>query len=171
MIHIPFIPSASSTRAHPKHARGALRPPGILALAVAIVGLTGCGLFSTEHRVIGIIDFDHSAWPLPEVPETATVGVPIEMTITTGGDGCYDIGETEVAVTGRIAEVTPFDYVTTGGGVCVDLLAFFEHKATVVFPEPGTARIVLVYSTDWGRPEVQEADGRKVYTVEVAPAG
>ena len=46
-----------------------------------------------------------------------------------------------MAVTGRTAEVTAFDYVTTGGGVCAQLLVFFGHKATVVFREPGTAEI------------------------------
>lgn len=50
-------------------------------------------------------------------------------------------------------------------------LSYFEHKASVVFPEPGTAEIALVYSTEgtW-RPEAQKGDGRKVYTVEVSPA-
>ena len=91
--------------------------------------------------MIGAISFDSEGWPRPEVPETATAGVPIEMTITTGGDGCHEIGETDVAVTGRTAEVTPFDYVTTGGGVCAQLPVFFGHKATVVFQEPGTAEI------------------------------
>jgi len=87
----------------------------------------------------GFIGFDDEHWPLPEVPETATAGVPVEITIWTGETGCYSIGETDVAVTGRIAEVTPFDYLTTGNHVCTDHLAFFGHKATVVFPEPGAA--------------------------------
>ncbi len=156
----------------PKHARGALRLPGMLAVAIALVGLGGCGVVDpkTKHRVIGFIDFDDEHWPPPEVPETATAGVPIEMTIWTGETGCYSIGDTDVAAIGRIAEVTPFDYLTTGNHACTDHLAFFEHKATVVFPEPGTAEIVLVYSTDWARPEAHKGDGRKVYTVEVSPA-
>ncbi len=158
----------------PKHARGALRLPGMLAVVIALVGLGGCGVVDpkTKHRVIGFIDFDDQHWPLPEVPETATAGVPIEMTIWTGETGCYGIGDTDVDVTGRTAEVTPYDYLTTGNHACTDHLAFFEHNATVVFPEPGTAEIVLVYSTDWARrPEAHKGDGRKVYTVEVSPAG
>ena len=166
MIHVPFIPSAPSTGAHPKHARRPLRLPGRLAVAIAVVGFGGCGVFESTRRVIGFIDFDDSGWPLPEVPETATAGVAFEMTIWTGETGCYSIGETDVDVTGRRAEVTPFDYVTTGNYGCTDHLAFFEHKATVVFREPGTAEIVLVYSTDWD----ENGDGRKVYTVEVSPA-
>lgn len=151
----------------PKHARGALRLPGRLAVAIAVVGLGGCGLFDSKDRVIGVIEFDDMHWRLPEVPETATAGVPLEMTIWTGETGCYSIGETDVAVTGRIAEVTPFDYVTTGNYACTDHLAYFEHKTKVVFQEPGTAEIVLVYSTSWDH----KGEGRKVYTVEVTPAG
>ena len=94
------------------------------------------------------------------------------MTIWTGDSGCYSIGETDVvAVTGRVAVVTPFDYLTTGNHGCFTYLTYFEHKATVVFDEPGTAEIVLVYSTDgWYRPEGHRGDGRKVYTVEVSEA-
>jgi len=127
-----------------------------------VVGLGGCGIFglTTERRVIGMLG------RLPEIPETATAGVPFEMTIWTIGDHCnYIGGETDVAVTGPIAEVTPFDYVTGSDG-CVLLPAYFEHKATVVFQEPGTAAIVLVTGTDFHK-EVK----RKLYTVEVSPAG
>ena len=142
-------PKGHFAGAHPKHARGAVRLPGRLAVAIAVLGLGGCGVFdpTTEHRVIGIIRFDDETWPLPEVPGTATAGVPVEMTIWTMDTGCYSIGKTEVVVTGRIVEVTPFDYLTTGDHGCPAYLAFFEHKATVVVQEPGTAEIALVYST------------------------
>jgi len=89
MIHLPFIPSAASTSAHPKHARGAFRLLGRLAVAIAVVGLGGCGIFgpTTDRRVIGGIDFHDRR--LPEIPETATAGVPFEMTIWTAGNSCY----------------------------------------------------------------------------------
>ena len=168
MIHLPFLPSAPSTGAHPRRARGTLRLAARLAVAIAVVGLGGCSLFglTTDRRVIGAIDFDGR--PLPEIPETATAGVPIEMTIWTAGGGChYSQGETDVAVTGPIAEVTPFDYVVESDG-CTRPLLHFAHRATVVFQEPGTAAIVLVYSGvfDPGH----KGDRRKVYTVEVSPA-
>ena len=168
MIHLPFIPSVASTSAHPKHARGAFRLLGRLAVAIAVVGLVGCGIFgpTTDRRVIGAIDFNGR--PLPEIPETATAGVPIEMTIWTAGGGChYSQGETDVAVTGPIAEVTPFDYVVESD-VCTRQLLHFAHRATVVFQEPGTAAIVLVYSDSWDWRH--KGDLRKVYTVEVSPA-
>ncbi len=167
MNHVLFLPSAPSARAQQKHARGALRLAARLAVAIAVVGLGGCGIFgpTTDRRVIGAIDFDHMGWK-QEVPETATAGVPIEMTVWTM-NGCHFPGETEVAVTGRIAEVTPFDYLRTGDNAVCTYQLYLRHSATVVFPEPGTAEIVLVYSTDLDH----RGDGRKVYTVEVSPAG
>lgn len=176
MNHLPIIPASTSPGAHPNRARQVLRHLARLAATIAIVGLPGCGLFSTEHRVIGIIDFDDSAWPLPRIPETATAGVPLEMVVSTMATGCYRQGGTEVEVDGRSAVVTPYDFLTTGGdAACPAPLGFFEHGATVVFEEPGTAEIVLVYSTGTtGKPwhtESHKGDGRKVYTVEVAEAG
>ena len=163
MSHVPIIPHAATPSPHPKRSRQVLRRLARLAVAV-VIGLPGCGLFSPEDPVIGIIDFDHAAWPLPQIPETATAGVPLEMAIWTGGGGCYRQGYTEVEVDGRSAVVTPYDFRTTGGGDCPLLLAIFEHRTTVVFKEPGTAEIVLVYRGERGV-------GRKAYTVEVAEAG
>lgn len=122
-------------------------------------------------------------WPLPRIPETATAGVSLEMTIWTVDGDCTDLrqGDTEVTALGRSAVVVPYDILTTyeGGFLatvddpgCFGTLDGVERTATVVFEEPGTAEIVLVYSTDGGRlPEHFNGDGLKVYTVEVAPAG
>ena len=45
-------------------------------------------------------------------------------------------------------------------------------RARVVFDEPGTAEIVLRYSTGSGwRPQDYDGEGRRVFTVEVAAAG
>jgi len=173
MVHVPIIPPGPPPGAHPNRTRQVLRHLARMAVAVVIVGLTGC-LSVTEHRVIGIIDFDDSSWPLPRIPETATAGVPIEMTIWTMETGCYRQGDTEVEVDGRSAVLTPYDFLETGDFGCPAYLFFFEHGATVVLEEPGTAEIVLVYSTgSTGRPwdpENHKGDGRKVYTVEVSPA-
>ena len=64
--------------------------------------------------------------------------------------------------------LTPYDFFFDpgSGGACTLQLKQFEHKATVVFWYPGTAEIVLRYSTGgWN----STADGLKVYTVEVLP--
>lgn len=87
-----------------------------------------------------------------------------------------------MAVNGRAAVVTPYDLFTIADRSCpaegwcgTNPGALFEHKATVVFEEPGTAEVVLVYSTGRGwrdyRPEAHKGDGRKVFTVDVSPSG
>lgn len=173
MSHDLFIPHRPPPAAHPNRPRQVLRHLARLAVAVAIVGLPGCNRSSTdavEHRVIGTIDFSPGR-PLPQIPETATAGVPLEIVVTTRGAGCHRQGDTEVEVNGRSAVVTPYDILRTGDHGCYDEGKFFEHRTTVVFEEPGTAEIVLVYSTgEANYPEGHKGDGRKVYTVEVAEA-
>ncbi len=185
MNHAPLNPPDPFRSAHPKSARGNLRHLVRLAVAIAAVTLLGCDPRATDHRVIGVVIFDHPHypdWPLPQIPAAATAGVPLEMTIWTMTGCDHRQGDTEVTVLGRSALVIPYDILTTyeGGfpqtidehpGYCWQVPGAFEHKATVVFEEPGTAEIILVYSTDGGHlPEYFKADGRKVYTVEVAEA-
>lgn len=182
MNHVPIIPASTSPGPHPNPTRQVLRHLTRLAVAVVIVGLPGCGLSSPEepeHRVIGIIHFN-GTMPEPRIPRTATAGVPLEMAIWTGGGACYRQGDTEVAVNGRAAVVTPYDLFTIADRDCPDdgwcgtsPHALFDHRVTVVFEEPGTAEVALVYSTglDWYDPDGHEGDGRRVFTVEVSPAG
>ena len=70
-------------------------------------------------------------------------------------------------VAGRRAEVTPYDFQDRSAAGCTDELRRFEHMTTLVFQNPGTSEVVLRYSTN----ELHNADGRKVFTVEVSPAG
>lgn len=175
MNPLPFTPDVRSTGAHPKRPRQITRHLPKLALVIAPMALLGCQLFEpSEYRVIGKAKLDDPRydWPLPEIPETATAGVPLEITVTTGGNSCYRGGETGLAVKGRSAVVTPYDYIDGGRSGCFANLIFFEHTVPVVFEEPGTAEILFRYTTEasWHRPEDHKGDGKKVYTVEVAEA-
>ena len=174
MNRVPFIPVVPSRDGRPKRTGRVLRRVTRLTVAIGVVGLPGClETEPTEHRVIGLMRLDHPRidWPLPQIPETATAGVPLEAVFWTGGHGCYRGADTEVVVTGRSAGVTPYAYLTVGRGCYTDL-TFYEHRATLVFEQPGIAQIVLVYSTDGGYvPEDYKGDGRRVYTVDVSPAG
>ena len=145
-----FIPPLSSDTA-PRTLR-ALGRPGILLLAVGAAAMPAC-VEDGEYRVVGSLAYE------PEIPDTVTASVPVTMTFKTSGGGCHRGGDTEASVDGRSAVVIPYDFVMDWD-VCELILQYFEHKATVVFDEPGTAQIVLRHSA-----------GRKVYPVEVAPAG
>ena len=142
MNSAPFTPGVPPAGGHPKRERQALRHLAKLAVAIGAFGLLACDEDSGLERgiVIGKIDFDDPTWQFPDIPETAADGVPLGITVWTGGSGCHEYGH-------------------TGGGA-----NFFE--------EPGTAEITLWY-TDGGaaRREDHLGDGRKVYTVQVLPAG
>ena len=152
-------------RTHPGR-RAHFRPP-------TTAPLWRCGpshdepLVPDDASVIGYIDFSDIRGYEPQIPETATATVPLEMAVWTMGSGCHTGGDTEVAIEGRTAVVTPYDSLDFGAGGCTEELKRFEHKATVVFSDPGIAEIVLRYSTNPSHKGV----GRKVYTVEVSPAG
>ena len=157
-----------------KHTHQVLRHLGKLSVAIGAAGLLACHEPAyTQTLVVGFIDFDDPAWPLPQIPETATVGVPLDVTVRTGHRGCAEYAFTGSGATGRSASVTPHDYLTLTDGIDCSAggLEFIEHSATLVFDEPGTAEITLTYSSRGGsNPEDHFADGRKVYTVEVVEA-
>ena len=171
MISVPFTPGIPSAGARPERKRQALRHLATLAVAIGAIGLLACeDPVSERGIVIGKIDFDDPAWPLPRIPETATVGVPVEIAVWTGGSGCYEYLDTRGGVDGRSATVIPHDYFIVGG--CSTHREFIEHRTTRIFDEPGTAEITLWFS-DGGAilREDHTGEGRKVYTVEVAEAG
>jgi hypothetical protein len=76
-------------------------------------------------------------------------GTGFTVQVTTYGNGCYRKGETEVAVSGNVATVTPWDYVDLGAGACPDILLTFVHEATVAFPEAGSASVVKTSGKRW----------------------
>jgi len=143
-----------------------------LAVAISAIGLVACSGDPELDRgiVVGKIDFDDPTWRLPQIPETATAGVPVEIAVWTGGSGCYEYSRTAGGVDGRAATVIPFDTFIVGG--CSTDREFVEHRTTRIFEEPGTAEITLHYS-DGGAVTREEHDGdqRKVYTVSVSHAG
>ena len=174
MIRVPFSPSRNSERLRP-----ASRLLGRILVGISAAGLVAC----TDpvdprpdpgvYPVVGHVVFDDDRLDAPQVPGTATAGVPFEMALSTTGSGCHKGGDTELAINGLSVVVTPYDTLTVPwGGVCTLPIKIFPHNVLMVFPDPGTAEIVLRYSTTSGNwPSDHNADGRVVYTVEVAPAG
>lgn len=81
------------------------------------------------------------------------------------GDGCRDGGDTEVDVDRLTGVVTPYDIQIRSTGGCTEELRRLEHRATVVLDVPGTAEVVLRYSTSY---EEYSANARKVFSVEVS---
>ena len=166
-------PGVRSTGAYSRLTRQVRRHLTMLAVAIGAAGLLACEEEEEWSRgiVVGKIDFDDPAWPLPQIPETATVGVPLEIAVWTGGNGCYEYVRTFGGVNGRSATVRPVDLFAVGLGCSTDP-EFVEHRTTRVFEEAGTAEITLWYS-DGGAITREDHSGARsrVYTVEVSPAG
>ena len=170
MNRLPSFSSAFPRAADPKRRHRTPHRLGGLLLVLGIMASLSCDepVGPEDYRVVGRIDFSDVRGYEPQVPEIATTGVPFEVTAWTMGNGCYERGDTEVEIDGSAAVVTPYDYdYGAARGVCTAELRRFRHKGIVVFGESGTAEVVLRYSTN----VLYNADGRKVFTVEVSPAG
>ena len=170
MTRVPFSLAADFRTGRSKHLFRAPRHLGWVLVALGAVTLLACDPETPgTFRLVGYIEasvFTDSSHPLkPQIPETATAAVPLEITFWTVAC-CLVDGGTEVTVDDRTAVVTPFDVPRSGVSTLV--LKPVEHKATVVFKDPGIARIILRYRTsdDWD--PYRPADGVKVYTVEVS---
>lgn len=165
MTHLPSFPAPPSPDTRRRGIRQASRRACPFLVAVAAVVLVACddpGAPPEDNRVIGRVAFGDDMEP--RIPQTATAGVPLEITIWTIGNGGYRAADTEVAYSGRSAVVTPYDYMDPS--VLTDDLRYLEHRTKVVFDDPGTAEIVLVFMTDPGYPG-RYRYGSRAYTVEV----
>ena len=177
MNSIPFTSRIPSADAHPTRTHQVLRHLTMLAVAIGAVGLLAC-VDPEDGRgdpVIGHIPAQGFADPAyqPQIPDTVTAGVRFEVTFWTWGGGCMENGYTVSTFGGRSAEVTPYDLLTWGPDVvCTMELDYYRHQVNLFFQNPGTAEIVLRYSTAGGwTPDDFDGDGRRVYTVEVSPSG
>ncbi len=94
------------------------------------------------ERVFGTITYYNQPVDIT-LPSEAVHGEPFTLSILTYGDGCLEQGETDVQLEARRAEIRPYDYNTTPGRPCEDIVRAFEHQATVTFAEVGEVEIVF----------------------------
>ena len=125
----------------------------VLPLVLACTGTTTTE--PDQRRQLGTIAGYQLNDPLVAVvPSGRTVAV----SVTTYGGGCDSKGETEVAVNGLTAVVTPYDYWKSATGACPDILRTFAHSTTIEFVESGTAQII-VRGLDWRTRTAKNPDG------------
>ena len=124
------------------------------ALLIASLLLAACGAPQSANRpgggaqngpskrVFGTIAY--YAQPVTiTLSRMATVGEPVTVSVTTSGDGCIVRGETDVRQEGLRVEIRPYDYNTSPGGVCDDMLRLHVHSQSVTFAAKGSAEIVV----------------------------
>ena len=111
-------------------------------LIVLLLALASCD-GSRTVREEGVISFYGDTDEVILAPDTAQAGEALTVTVQTFGDGCVDADNMEVAITGELAVLTPYDLITIPGrnGACPQIEKRPEHTAQVVFEEPGSATL------------------------------
>lgn len=125
----------------------------VISLILACTGTTATE--PDQRRQLGTIAGYQLNDPLVAVVPS---GRTVTVSVTTYGGGCDSKGETEVAVTGLTAVVTPYDYWKSATGACPDILRTFAHSTTIEFVESGTAEII-VRGLDWRTRTAKNPDG------------
>lgn len=170
MAGVPFRPAVPPRGARPKRM---LRLPrhlvrGLAAAAAVVLPACDDVVGLQWARVVG--KYNPGDDPEPLISSEAVAGVPQEVTVWTTGGGCTKAADTAVEyASGRLALVTPYDHVGVNAN-CALTGPPVEHRAKVVFNDPGTAHIVFRYSSWWASGP-RRADGRQEYLVQVSPAG
>ncbi len=170
MTCLPF-PAEAAHRARLTSAHRTRSGPGRLLVAVGAVAVLGCfdPIDPDEYRIVGHIP----PWVLaergdyePQIPGTATAGVPLEIVIWTF-HWCGEDAGTEVAESGGSAVAIPYIFTLHRG--CTLINKPVEHRSEVVFPYAGPSEIVLRYSRVGGGS--WKPNGTRVYDLMVHPPG
>lgn len=169
MTRVRFFPQATLRSACLKSVRQTCFQPSRLLVAFSAVTLLACtdSFDPDESRMVGHIPpryLDAGSEHAPQIPETATAGVPFEITIWTFS--FCSVASTDISEYGGSAVVIP--YVVPYRGVCTLVKRPHEHTATVVFTDPGIAEIVLRYSRE--EDGSLEPNGTRLYHVTVSAA-
>ena len=117
-----------------------------LVIAGVCIGLLTACSDSTEStepraRVREAASLSTRAFALPDSVER---GKPLTLRIeSVAANGCFEVGETTVEITARIAVVRPYWYHYRNA-FCTQALQTFEHVITLQFPEEGEITIRVV---------------------------
>jgi hypothetical protein len=138
----------------------------LACLAGAALGCSGSPTDSGDsERALGYLEF-HGTPVEVTVPATAHAGEPFTVHVVTWGGGCTAKSDTDVSVSGRTADVRPYDVtVSDPAVVCPEILRSLPHDVTVRFDTPGTATVRV-----HGRRAPGSATVVLTRTVDVQPA-
>ena len=104
------------------------------------IASTACDDSDESVVEIGVIEH-YAVQTQIEVPSSVTRGVQALVRVTTFGDGCISLEDTEVHITADGAEITPYDRRTPPK--CTANLNHFSHEAYVSFDSLGPKTIVV----------------------------
>lgn len=118
----------------------------LLSVALVFIGPACRAITADEiqrERQLAVIRHYHDQ-TLVEIPSHVTSGVDFDISVRTFGGGCIAQGDTEISISGRSAEVRPYDVFVTrlpANMACTDDLRFYLHRARLRFAEPGLATV------------------------------
>ena len=119
------------------HPRPRISPTRLVLLLVASSFACSSPLEQGPQRVIGLIDNGGGAFPLI-LPDSAYVGVPFAVTVTTFGGGCDRADGAEVRTSGLLADITPYDLLPAPGTICIAILRTLPRSVELTFMTPGS---------------------------------
>lgn len=118
-------------------------PSAIAGVCIGLFAACSGGTESTEPvaRVREAASLSTRAFALPDSLER---GKPLTLRIeSVAANGCYEVGETPVEITARVAVVRPYWYHYRNA-FCTQALQTFEHVVTLQLPEEGEVTIRVV---------------------------
>jgi len=116
----------------------------ISALFAGLYVLTAC----TEHDwTVRLSEIDDTSSAGIVTPASFRVGVPDTVSITTVGNGCVRMANTQVQVQGLLATIQPVDSNRIRD-ICTDTRRTFIHKAGVTFQQAGSATLRILGRTE-----------------------
>ena len=119
----------------------------LIGCSIVLAGATsGCDMLTGPIVRLRIAELEHG----PQVPDAATVGEPLEITITTVVGGCWGRGHTVVEQPhSLIVILKPYDLLDVDRGTqCPASLQPAYHLVSVTFQETGVAT-VITEAVDW----------------------
>jgi hypothetical protein len=130
------------------------------AAAAFLFVFSGCSL-STDPGTFGtrqpsVIDRGGSDSVQITVPATVTVGTAFDVVVTTYGGDCVAQGDTQVGVSGHVAEIRPYDVfqADASSAACNRNLVLFAHTASVTILEQGSATVRIIGRKDPGKVDI-----------------
>lgn len=130
-------------------------------VALGVIAVVACGddtlvqPFEPEGLQPARLEF-HGDPPRVTIPQTATAGIPFEISIQTYGGGCIEAGPTPVKLLGGTLDIRPLDDFPSPDAFCTADVRLNDHSITYTIDVAMTLDVVVhgVSVSEAGREEV-----------------
>jgi hypothetical protein len=115
----------------------------LLLLGLAGGWLAGCGVLGPDETRTRFVGFVSPGQGSVSIPDSARVGAPFTVSITTDGGGCDESGYIDVAYyQDGVIGLTPYDYLVKRDGLnCFSLLRSLTKNVQITIGTAGKTSI------------------------------